>query len=158
VTERFLSGGGELGSLVRSYDWSKTPLGPPQQWPQSLRMAVSTCLGSSFPIVIWWGRDLILIYNDAYTSILGNKHPRALGQRGEDCWREVWPLVGPMLERVLDQARPFTADDLQLMVWRHGYFEECYFYFSYSPVYEEDGSVSGVWSSRPQTRSSAPGG
>jgi len=145
VIDRFLSHGGELGALVRSYDWSKTPLGPQQQWPQSLRMAVSTCLGSSFPIVIWWGRDLILLYNDPYTSILGNKHPEALGQRGEECWREVWPLVGPMLERVLDQGIPFTADDLQLMVWRHGYFEECYFYFSYSPIYEEDGSASGVF-------------
>jgi len=131
-TLTWLAGGGELGSLVRTYDWSQTPLGPAQQWPLSLRMAVSTCLGSSFPIVIWWGRDLILIYNDPYTSILGNKHPQALGQRGEDCWREVWPLVGPMLERVLDEGKPFTADDLQLMVWRHGYFEECYFYFSYS--------------------------
>jgi PAS domain S-box-containing protein len=141
----FLSGGGELGALVRGYDWSKNPLGLPQQWPQSLRMAVSMCLSCSFPIVIWWGRELILIYNDAYTSILGNKHPQALGQRGEDCWREVWPLVGPMLERVLDQAKPFTADDLQLMVWRHGYFEECYFYFSYSPIYEENGGVSGVF-------------
>jgi PAS domain S-box-containing protein len=108
-------------------------------------MAVSTCLGSSFPIVIWWGRDLILLYNDPYTSILGNKHPQALGQRGEECWREVWPLVGPMLERVLDHGMPFTADDLQLLVWRHGYFEECYFCFSYSPIYEEDGSVSGVF-------------
>ena len=145
VIDRFLSHGGELGALVRSYDWSKTPLGPPQHWPQSLRMAVSNCLGSSFPIVIWWGRDLILLYNDPYTSILGNKHPEALGQRGEECWREVWPLVGPMLERVLDRGIPFAADDLQLMVWRHGYFEECYFYFSYSPIYEEDGSVSGVF-------------
>jgi signal transduction histidine kinase/DNA-binding response OmpR family regulator len=108
-------------------------------------MAVSTCLGSSFPIVIWWGHDLILLYNDPYTSILGNKHPKALGQRGEECWGEVWPLVGPKLERVLDEGEPFTADDLQLMVWRHGYFEECYFYFSYSPIYEEDGSVSGVF-------------
>jgi hypothetical protein len=141
----FLSGGGELGSLVRSRDWSKTPLGHPQRWPQSLRMAVSTCLSCSFPIVIWWGRDLTLIYNDAYVSILANKHPEALGQRREDCWREVWPLVGPMLERVLDEAKPFTADDLQLMVWRHGYFEECYFCFSYSPIYEENGDVSGVF-------------
>jgi hypothetical protein len=121
----FLSGGGKLGAMVRAYDWSKTPLGPPQQWPQNLRTAVSTCLSSSFPIVTWWDRDLILIYDDAYTSILANKHPRALGQRGE--------------------GKPFTADDLRLMVWRHGYFEECYFCFSYSPVYDENGGVSGVF-------------
>jgi hypothetical protein len=141
----FLSGGGELGALVRAHDWANTPLGPPQRWPQSLRMAVSTCLGSSFPIVIWWGRDLILIYNDPYTGILGNKHPGALGRPGLECWSEVWPLVGPMLERVLEDGKPFTADDLQLMVWRDGYFEECFLYFSYGPICEEDGSVSGVF-------------
>jgi PAS domain S-box-containing protein len=141
----FLAGGGELGALVRAYDWSQTPLGPPQQWPQNLRTCVSTCLHCSFGIVIWWGRDLIMIYNDPYTSILADKHPRALGHKGEECWREVWPQVGPMLERVLDEAKPFTADDLQLMVWRHGYFEECYFCFSYSPVFDENGTVSGVF-------------
>ena len=141
----FLSGGGELGAMVRAYDWSKTPLGPPQHWPQNLRTAVSTCLGSSFGIVIWWGRDLILLYNDPYISMLANKHPRALGQKGEECWAEVWPLVGPMLQRVLDQGTPFTADDLELMVWRHGYFEESYFCFSYSPIYDADGNVSGVF-------------
>ena len=108
-------------------------------------MAVTTCLGSTFPIVVWWGRELILIYNDPYIAILGNKHPRALGRPGVECWREVWPLVGPMLERVLDEGKPFTADDLQLMVWRDGYFEECFFCFSYGPIYEMDGTVSGVF-------------
>jgi hypothetical protein len=108
----FLAGGGELGAMVRAHDWSKTPLGPPEQWPQNLRTAVSTCLHCSFAIVIWWGRDLIMIYNNPYTSILANKHPRALGNPGRECWGEVWPLVEPMLERVLDQAKPFTADDL----------------------------------------------
>jgi hypothetical protein len=69
----FLDGGGEMGARMRAYDWSKTALGPPEQWPQNLQTAVSTCLHCSFPIVIWWGRDLILLYNDAYCSILANK-------------------------------------------------------------------------------------
>jgi hypothetical protein len=87
-------------------------------------------------------------------------HPRALGRPGVECWGEVRPLVGPMLERVLDEGKPFTADDLQLMVWRDGYFEACFFYFSYGPIYEEDGSVSGAFcpSSRRPTRSSARAG
>ena len=119
--------------MVRAHDWSKTPLGPPEQWPQNLRTAVSRCLHCSIAIVIWWGRDLIMIYL------------RALGNPGRECWGEVWPLVEPMLERVLDQAKPFTADDLELMVWRHGYFEECYFCFSYSPVFDESRGVSGVF-------------
>jgi hypothetical protein len=77
ITERFMSGGGQMGALLRSHDWSKNALGPRQRWPESLRMAVSICLGSSFPIVIWWGRGLNLIYNDPYIPILGNKHPAA---------------------------------------------------------------------------------
>ncbi|MDO1529850.1 ATP-binding protein [Fulvimonas sp. R45] len=141
----FLPGGGELGRLVRAHDWSATPLGPPAQWPQSLRTAVGTCLDCSFPIVSWWGRELALIYNDAYTSILGNKHPAALGQRGEDCWREIWPQIGPMLGRVLDEAQPYTANDLLLMIERHGYAEEGYFCFSYSPIRDERGEVCGVF-------------
>src|SRR5690242_13939943 len=140
-----LVGGGEMGRLVREHDWSKTCLGPAQEWPQSLQTAVSTCLHCSFPIITWWGRDLIVIYNDGYSQILGDKHPWALGQRGRDLWREIWPVIRPMLERVLDQAQASPADDLLLMLERRGYSEECYFSFSYSPIYDESGGVGGVF-------------
>jgi PAS domain S-box-containing protein len=141
----FLAGGGEMGARVRAHDWSKTVLGPARQWPQSLQTAVSTCLHCSFPIITWWGRDLIVIYNDAYSQIIGNKHPWALGQRGQDLWREIWPVIRPMLERVLDHAQASPADDLLLMLERRGYSEECYFSFSYSPIYDESGGVGGVF-------------
>lgn len=134
-----------MGALVRAKDWSRTPLGAPSCWPQSLKTAISICLNSSFPILIWWGRDLIKIYNDAYRPILGNKHPDALGQKGELVWGEIWHLIGPMLHRVLEHGEASPANDMQLMLERRGYPEECYFSFSYSPIYDESGGVGGVF-------------
>src|SRR3569623_282900 len=83
----FLNGGGEMGARMRAHHWENTPFGPPEGWPQSLRSALSICLGSSFQIAIYWGPELALLYNDAWSPILGRKHPQALGRPG----REVWP-------------------------------------------------------------------
>lgn len=84
--EEILTGGGEMGSAVRAFDWSTTPLGAIENWSMSLRTATSICLNSRFPMVIWWGKELILIYNDAWRRILGSKHPLALGQPGKEVW------------------------------------------------------------------------
>ena len=102
-TEQFLSGGGELGECIRSTDWSLTPLGPPSGWPQSLRTTLSIILSSPFPMFLWWGPDLIQFYNDAYRPSLGTngKHPHAVGQRGVECWPEIWTTIGPLIERVM---------------------------------------------------------
>ncbi len=140
----FLSGGGELGALMRAKEWTQTPLGPPEQWPQSLRTSVSTCLNCSFPILLWWGPDLVKLYNDAYAMILGAKHPAALGRPGREVWPEIWDTIGPMLQSALrGEAAP--ADDLLLLLRRYGYAEECYFSFSYSPIHDESGGVGGVF-------------
>ena len=89
----FLLGGGEMGSLIRSMDWSATPLGPVEGWPQSLRTTVSICLASDLPICVIWGPGLVQIYNDAYRVICGNKHPRSMGQNFSACWKEAWPVI-----------------------------------------------------------------
>jgi hypothetical protein len=94
LAEEVLAGGGEMGALMRSLDWSTTPLGPAENWPQSLYTAVSICLASHFPMLIWWGPELVKLYNDAYRPILGaTKHPRAMGQRGRECWPETWDII-----------------------------------------------------------------
>ncbi|HZP85733.1 MAG TPA: ATP-binding protein [Burkholderiales bacterium] len=141
----FLTGGGEMGAATRKLEWSNTLLGPVQSWPQSLRTSISTCLNCSFPILIWWGPDLVMLYNDAYRPILGTKHPNALGQRGCECWPEIWHVIGPMLERVLANGTATAAADLLLLLERNGYPEECYFSFSYSPIHDESGRVGGVF-------------
>src|SRR3954462_6729871 len=134
-----LAGGGEMGALMRSMDWSRTPLGPVSGWPQSLRTTVSTCLDSRFPILIWWGPELVKIYNDAYRPMLGNKHPRSMGARGRDCWPEIWHIIGPMLDGVLREGKATWSENKMLPLERHGFVEECYFTYSYSPIRDESG-------------------
>src|SRR5579862_5053120 len=147
----WLVGGGEMARLVRAKDWSRTPLGPIEQWPQSLKTSVSICLASRFPIVMYWGPEYVVLYNDAYSSILGSKHPWALGQCCRDCWAEIWDTIGPMLDGVVNSAQATWSDDFLLMLHRHGYSEECYFSFSFSPIRIETGAVGGVFTAVMET-------
>ncbi|HZC43159.1 MAG TPA: PAS domain-containing protein, partial [Acidobacteriaceae bacterium] len=141
----FLAGGGELGARVRALDWSKTPLGPISAWPQSLKTSVSTCLNSRFPMLIWWGPQLVKIYNDAYRPLIGGKHPWALGCPGREVWPEIWDVIGPMLSQVMERGEATVSEDLLLLLERDGYAEECYFSFSYSPIRDESGRVGGAF-------------
>nr|WP_294508140.1 ATP-binding protein [uncultured Rhodopila sp.] len=141
----FLAGGGETGALMRARDWSRTPLGRPETWPQSLRTSVSTCLNCAFPILIWWGADLAKLYNDSYAEILGAKHPAALGAAARDVWPEIWDVIGPMLGGVMSRGEATRAEDLLLLLHRRGFDEECYFCFSYSPIRDETGGIGGVF-------------
>jgi signal transduction histidine kinase/DNA-binding response OmpR family regulator len=144
VQSSVLSGGGEMGALMRSIDWSKTAVGPVQSWPQSLRTALSILLETGFPMYIAWGRDFTQFYNDGYRPILGStKHPQAMGISTRETFAEIWNIIGPMFEGVMDGKRTDVVDFL-LPLDRHGFAEECYFIFSYSPIREEAGSVGGV--------------
>jgi len=139
-----LSGGGEMGALMRSIDWSRTAVGPVEQWPQSLRTALSILLETGFPMYIAWGRDFTQFYNDGYRPILGStKHPEAMGISTRETFAEIWPIIGPMFQGVLE-GKPTTLVDFLLPLDRHGFVEECYFIFSYSPIREESGQVGGV--------------
>jgi hypothetical protein len=141
-----LLGGGEMGALMRDTDWASTPLGAVTRWPQSLRTTVSTCLSSRFPILIWWDPELVMLYNDAYRPVLGSsKHPTAMGQRGRECWPDVWHIIGPMLEGVLRTGEATWSEDQMLPLQRHGFVEECFFTFSYSPVRDASGGVGCVF-------------
>jgi hypothetical protein len=139
------AGGGIMGAMMGSYDWSCSPLGPLEEWPQSLRTSVSTCLNSRFAIVMWWGPEMVMLYNDSYIPIIGTKHPSALGCRGREVWPEIWDVVGPMLHGVLERGEATWGDDLLLLLHRNGYQEECYFTFSYSPIRDESGGIGGIF-------------
>src|SRR5579884_1757766 len=138
-------GGGEVGARMRALDWSQPPLGSVEDWPQSLRTAVSICLASRFPIVLYWGPEFVVLYNDAYSQILASKHPGALGCRCSEVWSEIWDVIGPMLHSVMETGEATWSDDQMLILHRYGYFEECYFSFSFSPVINENGSVGGIF-------------
>jgi signal transduction histidine kinase/DNA-binding response OmpR family regulator len=140
-----LQGGGEMGALMRSIDWSTTPVGPVDAWPSSLRTVVSILLASQHPIFVWWGKEMVQFYNDGYRPILGSKkHPAAMGQCGRDCWREIWDVIEPMIETVFAGGSTYLRDG-QLILERNGYPEECYFDYAYSPVRDETGGVTGVF-------------
>jgi PAS domain S-box-containing protein len=140
----FLSGGGELGALMRAHDWSASPLGHPAGWPQALRTVVELMLNSKFPMFVAWGPELGFLYNDPYREILGDKHPRALGRRFQDIWSEIWHDIGPLVDRAL-QGEGTYADRLYLVMNRHGYDEPTWFTFSYSPVRDEGGVIAGMY-------------
>ncbi|MGH8288047.1 MAG: ATP-binding protein [Steroidobacteraceae bacterium] len=141
----FLTGGGEMSELMRRHDWSSTPLGSPSRWPQSLRTATSIMLCSRYPMFVWWGCDLINLYNDAYRPFLGTKHPHSLGQPASRVWSEIWDLIGPRTRAVLERAESTFDEALLLIMERFGYPEETYFTFSYSPIRGEDGGVAGLF-------------
>src|SRR4051812_9607083 len=142
----FLEGGGRLGALMRAHDWSNSPLGEPASWPDTLKAALATCLNTQFPMVIWWGPQLLMFYNDAWQPILGEtKHPKGLGRRGAESWPETWPIVGVQFENALKGIASWSEDVL-LASDRHGFLEECYFTYSHSPLKDAFGNIVGVYS------------
>ncbi|RYU89592.1 response regulator [Mucilaginibacter terrigena] len=143
-TEQFLSGGGEMGKLIRSMDWSKTALGPVETWPQSLRTSVSLCLSSTFPILIAWGRETIQIYNDSYRPICGAKHPESMGMNFRICWETALVVVGDAFTRG-QHGEGTYINDQRMFLDRYGYLEEAWMTFSFAPIRDESGGVGGIF-------------
>src|SRR6187549_1327410 len=140
----FLNGGGSVGALMRAHDWSNSPLGSPDDWPQSLRSVVGLLLQSRFPMFVAWGKDLGFLYNDPYAEILGAKHPLALGRRFYDIWTEIWADISPLIDAAMNGQSTYH-EDLPLVMNRRGYDEQTWFTFSYSPVRDETGAVAGMF-------------
>ena len=142
----FLDDGGEMGRLMREKDWSITPLGTPDGWPHNLRTTLNIMLNSPFPMFLFWGDTLKSFYNDAYRPILGNdgKHPKILGLNGKQAWSESWSDVEPMLKIVTENGESIWKENLMVPIFRNGRMEDVYWTFSYSPVKNEEGEVSGV--------------
>ncbi|WP_299700287.1 ATP-binding protein [uncultured Pontibacter sp.] len=141
----FLQGGGEMGALMREYDWNNHSLGDPANWPQSLKTNIRLMLHSQFPMFIWWSKGLYKFYNDAYIPALGKKHPDALGGSARDIWSEIWDNVGDITEGILENGQAFYAENLLLYLERKGFAEETYWTFSYSPAFDDKGEVEGVF-------------
>lgn len=145
IPRGFLTGKSEMATLIRQKDWKDSSLGPVKNWPQSLRTAVSMCLNSRFPNSIWWGPALTMLYNDAYALLIESNHPRSLGCRGADVWPEAWGSIEPMVQSVMEYGEATWSENQRLIINRHGYEEECYFTFSFSPIYDESNGIGGVF-------------
>jgi hypothetical protein len=132
-----LSPGGEMLRLIRQKDWSRTPIGPIEQWSPTLKIMVDFLVANRFPLLLWWGPQYVSIYNDAYRPILGAKHPRALGQPFREVWPEIEHILSPLIDTPFNGGPATWMDDILLEVNRHGYFEETHFTIAYSPVPDE---------------------
>ena len=146
----FLAGGGAMGALVRAHDWSATPLGPPETWTQSLRTVVTLMLSSGQAMFVAWGPELSFLYNDSYAPIFGARHPAALGRPFREVWSDVWPQVGPLVDRTLS-GEALWHEDLLVPMERHGYREDAWFTFSYTPVRDDDGRIAGLFCAAMET-------
>lgn len=140
-----------MGERIRRSDWSSTPLGPPNSWPQSLRSALSICMHSSFPTAIYWGPELRLLYNDAWSFIPAERHPGALGQPGAAVWTDIWDVVGPQFRQVMNTGEGISTFDQMLPMERDGIARETYWNYSLTPIRGEDGSVAGVFNQGHET-------
>jgi PAS domain S-box-containing protein len=142
----FLQGGGEMGERTREFNWDLTPLGTPEQWPQSLRTTVAMILSSRFPMFLWWGDDMIQFYNDAYRPSLGNegKHPRALGSKAIDTWPEIWDIIYPLIHQVKSTGIATWNEDQLVPIYRNGKLEDVYWTFGYSPILGDSDRIEGV--------------
>ncbi len=135
----------EMAERTRCFDWAKTGLGAIESWPKPLIVIVNTLLDSPHPMFLWWGPELLQFYNDAYSKSLGNeKHPGALGQRGEECWPEIWDIIHPQIQQVMNEGGAIWNEDQLVPIYRDGKLEDVYWTYAYSPVRDFDGNVSGV--------------
>ncbi|GAB3756862.1 PAS domain-containing sensor histidine kinase [Spirosoma pomorum] len=142
----FLGEGGEMGQLIREYNWTATSIGEPDAWSPSLRTLVAMMLRSRFPMLIFWGEELITFYNDAFRPSLGNngKHPSSLGQRGEESWAESWTVIGPMIHAIMGGGEAVWFEDQKLPIYREGQMSYAYWTYSFSPLIDDTGAIGGV--------------
>jgi signal transduction histidine kinase/PleD family two-component response regulator len=140
-----LDRGGEMGYLIRAHDWAATPLGPLESWPRSLHSIVLMMVTSRYQMWMAWGPDLTFLYNDAYCPTLGVKHPGALGKPARNVWAEIWPDIGPLIAQVLETGEATYSEAMLLLLQRSGFTEETYHTFSYSPLFDDDGAIAGMF-------------
>lgn len=139
----WIKGAGEMATLMRSTDWSKTPLGQTESWSPTLRTMVNVLLASRFPQLLWWGPEFCCLYNDAYIPVLGTKHPSAIGRPVAQVWHEIWDVLKPLIETPFRGGPATWAEDIELVINRRGYEEETHFTVAYSPV-PDDAVASGI--------------
>lgn len=145
--KHFLQGGGEMGEMIRTHDWSNTTLGGIELWPSSLKTTLGILLHSRFPMLLFWGNDMLCFYNDAFRPSLGasGKHPSALGAPGKMVWEEIWDVINPWLTEVKETGEGIWKEDLLVPFYRNGKIEDIYWTFSYSPAYDDRGYINGVF-------------
>ncbi len=147
----FLSGDSEMARRIRNFDWTDHPIGHPEDWPQSLRAALGICLNSAFPTAIYWGPELRLLYNDAWSTIPGPRHPACLGEPAHEVWSDIWHVIEPQFFEVIETGEGLFLDDQMLPMKRYGIEEETYWSYSFTPIRDADGAIVGIFNSGQET-------
>jgi PAS domain-containing protein len=146
AASRRIFGSGEMADRVRGFDWAATSLGAIEGWPEPLVTSVNILLGSRHPLFLWWGPDLIQVYNDAYRPSFGEgKHPRALGQTARECWSEIWEYLESRIDVVMREGQATWYEDQYVPILRNGRLEEVYWTWSDSPVRDAEGRILGIF-------------
>ncbi|HEY1230095.1 MAG TPA: hybrid sensor histidine kinase/response regulator, partial [Ramlibacter sp.] len=145
ATLEFLQGGGAMGERIRAFDWERHPLGAPAGWPQALRMALGLCLNSSFPTAIYWGPDLHILYNDAWSVIPAERHPAILGMPAREAWSDIWHVVGPQFESVLRTGQGQASYGEMLPMVRQGRTTETWWNYSLTAIRDAEHRVAGIF-------------
>ncbi|MBC7999910.1 MAG: hypothetical protein IAF58_18285, partial [Leptolyngbya sp.] len=140
-----------MRTLFREKDWSTSSLGSVDEWSEVLKLSVGLCLNSRFPLILWWGPELTMLYNEPYIEHLKDKHPKSFGTPGRDVWKEIWNVIGPMLDSVFTSGEATYSDDMQLFLDRDGFLEETYHTFSYSAITDTNGKIVGILTPVAQT-------
>lgn len=140
-----------MAQRIRNFDWSRHPFGEPEYWPQSLKSALGICLHSAFPTAIYWGSELRLLYNDAWSLIPGPRHPGCLGEPAKEVWSDIWHVIEPQFSSVIRTGEGFFTDDQLLPMRRYGFEEETYWSYSLTPIRGEDGAIEGIFNSGQET-------
>jgi signal transduction histidine kinase len=147
-----------MADRTRAFDWSNTPVGPIEQWPEALVITVNTMLGTRHPMFLWWGPELTQFYNDGYRPSIGlDKHPKALGQPGRECWPEIWPIIGPQIDQVMTTGEPTWHENQLVPIFRNGKLEDVYWTYSYSAVRDAEGNIHGTLVTCSETTSTVVG-
>ncbi|RYB03694.1 response regulator [Lichenibacterium ramalinae] len=139
-----MTGGGAMGERIRSVDWAASPLGPPDGWPEVLRSALRICLSSAFPTAIYWGEELVLLYNDSWAPIPAERHPGCLGRPARDVWSDIWDIIAPQFAAVFETGEGFSAFDQMLPMVRDGIPRTTYWDYSFTPLIDREGRVRGI--------------
>ena len=145
-TDGAWDGAAAMRSVYQQVDWSATALGPQETWPALLRLVADLCLDSDSPVLMGWGPDLLMLYNEAYIPLLGaEKHPWALGRPASEVKPRLWPAEEERVHDIMQTGRPYHLDDQLLIIERRGYPEEAYFSLSISALRDADGTIVGVF-------------
>src|SRR5271155_1081699 len=143
--EGLIHGNSRMAELIRTHDWSLTPLGPIEDWSENLLFSANLMLACAFPSLVFWGQEMVQLYDDAFIPLLAERHPSGLGQTAQECWWDAWQIVGPNLRRVMNEGKTVFHENAVVPIVRDGRLQDIRWTYSYSPIFGRGGDALGVF-------------